>query len=54
MLQNLVSIRQFRLTKWSFLDHSSTPNAPYIRLSHDSGIVADNPEWFLWLSLHNV
>ena len=54
MLQNLVSIRQFRLTKWSFLVHSTTPNTPYIRNSHDSGIVADFPEWLLWLSLHNV
>ena len=29
-------IRQFRLTKWSFLVHSTTRNAPYIHPSHDS------------------
>ena len=36
MLQNLFSIRQFRLTKWSFLVLSTTRNAPYIHPSHDS------------------
>ena len=36
MLQNLFSIRQFRLTKWSILEHSTTRNAPYIHPSHDS------------------
>ena len=40
MLQNLFSIRQFRLSKWSFLVqcnlHSTTLNAPYIHPSHDS------------------
>ena len=36
MLQNLISMRQFRLTKWSFLVHSTTCNAPYIHPSHDS------------------
>ena len=36
MLQNLFSIHQFRLTKWSFLVHSTTRNAPYIHPSHDS------------------
>ena len=36
MLHNLFSIRQFQLTKWSFLVHSYTHNAPYIHLSHDS------------------
>ena len=35
MLHNLFSIRQFRLTKWSFLVHSTTRNAPYIHPSHD-------------------
>ena len=28
MLQNLFSIRQFWLTKWSFFIHSTTRNAP--------------------------
>ena len=36
MLQNLFSIRQFWLTKWSFLVHSTTRNAPYLHPSHDS------------------
>ena len=36
MLQNLFSIRQFRLTKWSFLVHSTTRNAPNLHPSHDS------------------
>ena len=36
MLQKLFSIRQFRLTKWSFLVHSTTRNAPFIHPSHDS------------------
>ena len=35
MLQNLISIREFRLTKWSFLVHSTTHNAPYIHPGHD-------------------
>ena len=30
MLQNLFSIRQLRLTKWSSLVHSTTRKAPYI------------------------
>ena len=30
MLQTYFSMRQFRLTKWSFLVHSTTRNAPYI------------------------
>ena len=34
MLQNFFSIRQFWLTKWSFLVHSATRNAPYIHPSH--------------------
>ena len=29
MLQNLISLRLFRLTKWSFFV-DSTPNAPYV------------------------
>ena len=36
MLQNLFSIHQFRLTKWSFLVHSTTLNAPSIHPTHDS------------------
>ena len=36
MLQNYFSISQFRLTKWSFLVHRITRNAPYIHPSHDS------------------
>ena len=36
MLHSLFSIRQFWLTKWSFLLHSTTLNASYIHLSHDS------------------
>ena len=32
----LFSIRQFRLTKRSFLVHSTMRNAPYKDLSHDS------------------
>ena len=35
MLLNKFSICQFRLTKWSFLVHSTMRNAPYIHLSHD-------------------
>ena len=35
-VQNLFSIHQFRLTKWIFLVHSTTRNAPYIHPSHDS------------------
>ena len=44
MLQILFSIRQFRLTKWSFLVHSTTRNAPKIL---DSRIVTDFLEWRL-------
>ena len=47
MLKNLFSIRQFRLTKWSFLVHSTTLNAPYINLSHDSILE-------LWQTFPNV
>ena len=47
MLQNLFSICQFRLTKWSFLVHSTTHNAPYIHLSHDSILE-------LWRTFPNV
>ena len=38
MLQNSFSIRQFRLTKWSFFVHSrpTTRNAAYIHPSHHS------------------
>ena len=36
MPQNLLTIRQFRLTKWGFLVHSTTRNAPYIHPSNDS------------------
>ena len=36
MLQNLFSMCQFRLTKWSFLVHSTTRNAPNLHPSHDS------------------
>ena len=36
MLQNLFSIRQFRLTKWSLSVPSTTRNASYMHLSHDS------------------
>ena len=47
MLQNFFSIRQFRLTKWSFLVHSTTCNAPYIHPSHDSILE-------LWRTFPNV
>ena len=47
MLQNLFSICQFRLTKWSFLVHSTTRNAPYIHPSHDSILE-------LWRTFPNV
>ena len=30
MLQNRFSLRQFKLTKWSFFLHSITRNAPYV------------------------
>ena len=30
------SIRQFRLTKWSFLVHSTMRIAPYVHQRHDS------------------
>ena len=36
MLHNLFPLRHFRLTKWSFLEQSTKPNAPYIQPSHDS------------------
>ena len=36
MLQNFFSIRQFWLTKWSFLVNSTMRNAPYMHPSHDS------------------
>ena len=36
MLQNLFSISQSGLTKWSSLVHSTTRNAPYMHPSHDS------------------
>ena len=35
MLQNLFSLRQFWLTKWSFFVHSTTRNAPYVHLRLD-------------------
>ena len=47
MLQNSFSIRQFRLTKWSFFVHSTTCTAPYIHPSHDSILE-------LWRSFPNV
>ena len=47
MQQNLFSIRQFRLTKWSFLVYSTTGNAPYIHPSHDSILE-------LWQTFPNV
>ena len=47
MPRNLFSIRQFRLTKWSFLVHSTARNAPYIHLSYDSILE-------LWRSFPNV
>ena len=47
MLQNLLFIHQFRLTKWSFLIHNSTRNAPYIHSSHDSILE-------LWRTFPNV
>ena len=43
MLQSKISIRQFMLTKWSFLVHSTTRITPYIL---DSRIVADFTEWY--------
>ena len=36
MLQNLFSLRQFRLIKWSFFVHSTTRNAPYVHQRLDS------------------
>ena len=36
MLQNYFSIRQSRLTQWSFLVHSTTRNASYTHPSHGS------------------
>ena len=36
MLQNLFSMCQFRLTKWSFLLHNTARNAPNLHPSHDS------------------
>ena len=47
MPQNLFSIRQFQLTKWSFSVHSTMRNAPYICPSHDS--ILD-----LWRTFRNV
>ena len=47
MLQNFISIGQFQLTKWSFLVHSTTRNAPYIHPSHDSILE-------LWWTFPNV
>ena len=47
MLQNLFSIRHFWLTKWSFLVHSTTRNAPYIHPSHDSNLE-------LWNTFPNI
>ena len=35
-LENECSIRQVQLSKWSFLVHITTRNAPYIHPSHDS------------------
>ena len=35
MLQNLFSLRQFRLTKWSFFVHSTTRNVPYVHRGSD-------------------
>ena len=36
MLQNLFSLLQFRLEKWSFFAHSTTRNVPYIHPRLDS------------------
>ena len=47
----LISVRQFRLIKWSFLVHSTTRNAPYI---FDSRIVTDFPECSQSLSPSDV
>ena len=47
MLQNLFSIRQFWLTKWSILVHSTMCNAPYKHPSHDSILE-------LWRTFMNV
>ena len=47
MLQNLFSIRQFRLTKWSFLVHSTMCNDPYIHQSH--GLILE-----LWQTFPNA
>ena len=44
MLQNLYSICQFLLTKWSFLVHSTTGYASYIHPSHNSGMGLDDDE----------
>ena len=38
MLQNSFSLRQFRLTKWSFVVHSTTRNAPYVHPKLDSNL----------------
>ena len=63
MMQNLFSIRQFRLTKWSFLVHSTMRKAPYLHLSHDSiielwrtfpnGIIYDTQQ-FNYLELADI
>ena len=47
MLRNLLTIRQFWLTKWGFLVHSTTRNVPYIHPSHDSILE-------LWRTFPNV
>ena len=36
MLQNLFSLSQFRLTKWSFFVHKTTRNVPYVHPRLDS------------------
>ena len=47
MLKNKFSIRQFWLTNWSFLVHSTTRNALYVHPSHDSILE-------LWRNFPNV
>ena len=36
MLQYYFSLRQFQLIKWSFFEHSTTRNGPYVHLRLDS------------------
>ena len=36
MLQNLFSLRQYQLKKWSFFVHSTTRDAPYVHPRLDS------------------